>query len=138
MRRPKHWHSHSPLQDSRPLVRPILLSAFFFSEDTGRVGGKAYTVHKITLRAPIHSVLRASSVPGQRSNAVLAAVEVRGCEHVVFEDLVVDVARAGGHWRRGHCDDGRGDFCESCACDEDEREARWEEMHREAGDVYKV
>jgi hypothetical protein len=69
---------------------------------------------------------------------MLAAVEVRGCENVVLEDLVVGVARAGGHWRRGHCDDGRGDFCESCACEEDEREARWEEMHREAGDVYKV
>ena len=69
---------------------------------------------------------------------MLAAVEVRGCQDGVLEGLIVGVACAGWCWRGGHCDDGGGDICECCVGEEEEREARWEEMHREAGDVYKV
>jgi hypothetical protein len=40
---------------------------------------ETYAVYKIALGAPICSVGRTGSVPSERCNAVLAAVEVGGC-----------------------------------------------------------
>lgn len=85
---------------------------------------------EIALRAPVQGVFRTSRVPRHGGDVVLAAVEVRGCQDGVLEGLVAGVACAGWCWRGGHCDDGGGDICECCVGEEEEREARWEEMHR--------
>jgi len=93
-------------------------------------------MYEITLRAPVQSVLGTGGVPCHGGHVVLAAVEVRGGQHVVLEVLIVCVARAGRCWRCCHCDNRGGDICECCAGEEEERNARWEEMHREAGELY--
>ena len=96
---------------------------------------KTYAVCKLALGAPVHGVLRARGVPGHGRDAVLAAVEVRRCKHGVLEALVARVARAGRCRRCGLRDDDGGNGCEGCAGEEQERGARWKEMHREGDDV---
>jgi hypothetical protein len=94
---------------------------------------KTYAMFEIAFRAPVQSVFGTGGVPCHGGYVVLAAVEVRGGQHVVLEVLIIGVARAGRCWRGGHCDNRGGDICELCAGEEEERNAHWEEMHREVG-----
>jgi hypothetical protein len=61
---------------------------------------RTYAMLKVALGAPIESVLRTGGIPGNKRNAVLAAVEVRGCKHVVLEALIARVACACRRGRR--------------------------------------
>lgn len=97
---------------------------------------KTYAMFEIAVGAPVQGVLGTGGVPCHGGDVVLAAVEVRRGQHVVLEVLIAGVARAGRCWRGGHCDNGGGDICECSVGEEEERDARWEGMHREAAELY--
>ncbi len=68
-----------------------------------------------------------SSIPGNVLHALLVSIEIVRSQHIVLEDGVVGITRAGGSWRC--CDsDHNSALCQSCRKSEDPEQARAEAL----------